>query len=126
MIDAVVRPGLPITERVLNRLGPPTWLWILLWGSIALIRPGVLLAALSLSGQTGLAPGLVNVVPSQVVLAYITVVTLWATGRLVAGARRLAPEIAAMAAPANPADFFPGLGSAVGPLVLLATITAVS
>lgn len=126
MIDAVVRPGLPLTVRVLNRLGPPTWLWILFWSSIALIRPGVLYAALSLSGQQSLAREVVNVLPSQLVLAYITVVSLWATGRLVMGARKLAPEMAAMAGPANNPDFFPGLGSMVGPLVLLAAITTVS
>jgi hypothetical protein len=126
MIDAVVRPGLPVTERVLNRLGPQTWLWILIWGSIAVIRPAVLFAALNLSRQAAKAGEIVNVLPSQLVLAYITVVTLWGTGRLVAGARRLAPEMAAIAGTASRPDFFPGLGSTIGPLVLLAAITTVS
>jgi hypothetical protein len=38
MIGAVVRPGLPLPEKILNRLGPPTWAWIRVWGSIALVR----------------------------------------------------------------------------------------
>jgi hypothetical protein len=119
-------PGAPITERILDWIGGPRWLWIVVWASIALVRPLILLLSLTASGQTRDAAGWTNVLIPQAALGYVTLVSLVGTWRIFRGARALAPDLVALTHVANGSALFPWMASVAGPLALLGIVSAVS
>jgi hypothetical protein len=125
-LTAAVEPGQPITERVLDWIGGPRWLWILLWAAIALVRPLILLLSLAASGQTLDASGWIKVLVPQAVLGYVTLVSLVGTARIFRGARALASDLAALAHLEDGTTFFPLMASVAGPIALLLIVSVVS
>jgi hypothetical protein len=125
-VSAAAAPGEPITERVLDWIGGPRWLWILVWAGVALVRPLILLLSLSASGQSLDAAGWVNVLIPQAALGYVTLVSLVGTSRIFRGARALAPDLATLTSTTNGTTFFPWMASVAGPLALLAIVSAIS
>jgi hypothetical protein len=123
---AAVAPGEPLTERILDWIGGPRWLWVVLWASVALIRPLVLFVSLTASGQTLDAADWTDVLDAQVILGYVTLVSLFGTWRLFSGARALAPELAKLAHLDKGTSFFPLMASVAGPVALLALVSVVS
>jgi hypothetical protein len=73
--------GLPVTERILGRIGEPRPLWILLWASSAVLAPLVLLAVLNYRGESGRVSSVPDLVIAQVVLAYVVMLCLWGVGQ---------------------------------------------
>jgi hypothetical protein len=124
--SGTVAPGEPLTERILDWIGGPRWLWVVLWASIALVRPLVLLVSLTASGQTLDASEWTDVLDAQVILGYVTLVSLFGTWRLFRGARALAPDLAKLAHLDNGKSFFPAMASVAGPVALLAIVSVVS
>jgi hypothetical protein len=121
-----VAPGEPLTERILDWIGGPRWLWVVLWAAIALVRPLVLLVSLTASGQRLDTADWIDVLDSQVILGYVTLVALFGTWRIFSGARALAPDLAKLAHLDNGASFFPWMASVAGPIALLAIVSVVS
>ncbi len=121
-------PGsaLPVTERVLARLGRPRWLWIVLWASTALISPAFFTTAIGLSGGAVGGDDLVNLLATQAVLAYAALVFLWGAGVLHRRALVVRSDITALVAVAAPTDVFRGIGSVQAPLLLTAVVVAIS
>jgi hypothetical protein len=124
-VSGAVAPGEPLTERVLDWIGGPRWLWILLWAAIALVRPLILLLSLTASGQSPDAAGWFSVLLPQAALGYVTFISLIGTARLFRGARALASDLATLGIKEETA-FFPWMASVAGPLVLLLVVSAIS
>jgi hypothetical protein len=125
-VSGAAVPGEPITERVLDWIGGPRWLWIVVWALIALVRPLILVLSLTASGQTLDAAGWINVLIPQAALGYVTLVSLVGTSRIFRGARALAPDLAALTHGERGSALFPWMASVAGPLALLGIVSAVS
>jgi hypothetical protein len=119
--------AIPLTERVLDRLGRPRWLWIGLWACVPLLSPVVFATAIVLSGrQLGVAD-LIDLVATQAVLAYVVLVFLWGTGELAHQAAALKEGVASFVLGEAPDDLFDSTGSLAGPLILTAlAVSAIS
>ena len=115
--------GSPLTERVLNRLGTPRWLWIALWASAAVVAPLVLLSVLALSNELARVASVPDLLVAQVVIAFVVVLTLWGVGRLTRGARALEPLLHRL----NPGEGrgLPdgGVATLAGPIVLTGAVS---
>jgi hypothetical protein len=123
--DAPTRP-LPITERILRRLGRPRWLWILLWAMVPLISPFVFATAIRLSGDALTTPDFLNLLATQTVLAYACFVLLWGGGLMARQAAILQQDLARLETADPSTDLFDGIGSVRGPLVLTTIVVAIS
>jgi hypothetical protein len=113
----------PLTQRILEHLGPPFWAWVALWAATSLVRPVVLVVSLGVSGRQLQASDIAIVLPAQAALAYVIVVTLLGVRLIVDRARHLAPGLAALAPEAGRAPLA-SFGSTRGPLALLAILAA--
>jgi hypothetical protein len=115
----------PLTERILEWLGEPEWVWITVWTAVSFVRPVVVFASLTASDRH-LSPGVwLTVAGSQAVVAWTTLVGFWGARRIWRGARELAPELATLAPGDARREFFPGMGSTFGPLALTIGIVVV-
>ncbi len=85
------RPELALTERILERLGPPRWLWILAWGLVPVASAGVVLLVVGLEGSRATLPSVFDLAISTGIGAYSVVLLLWGLDRLMAGVRALQP-----------------------------------
>src|SRR6476660_1897095 len=77
----------PLTERVLGRLGPPRWFWIVVWALTSIGAPLLLLAVPTAVGEPDRVVSASELVISQAVPAYAVVLCLWGVGRLFRTAR---------------------------------------
>ena len=132
-MDTVLSPdvdapsqAVPLTERILRRLGRPRWLWILLWSAVALISPLVFGTAIRLSGRPFDSSELVNLLVSQAALAYACLIFLWGSGVLARQATDLRHGLERFAPGESAADLFRGIGSVGGPLVLTGIVVTIS
>lgn len=116
----------PVTERVLDRLGEPRLLWILLWASSAVLAPLLLLAILSYRGEPGRVSSVSNLVIPQVALAYVVVLCLWGVGRLARGVREIEPQLARLTHADRPIYVASDVTTMAGPLGLTLAISAVN
>ena len=117
--EAVATAGRePLTLRILDWLGEPEWIWIVLWTGVSLIRPVVLSIALDASGRRLTSGEWLTVVSSQLAIAWLTLVGFWGVRRISRGVRALAPELATIAPGDAAREFFPGMASTIGPLAL--------
>lgn len=112
----------PLTERVLRRLGPPRWLWILLWALIALAYS----TAIRLTGPPLGPDEIVNTIVTQAVLAWAAFVLLWGGGLVARQATGLSDDIAQLAPGDPPTGLFGRIGSIRGPLALTAVVSAIA
>lgn len=117
---------LPVTERVLARLGGPRPLWIVAWAAIALLSPAFFTTAIRLSGGVIAGDELVNLLATQAVLGYAALVFLWGAGVLHRRALVAQTEVMALVAVGAPTDVFLGVGSVRAPLMLTAAVVAIS
>jgi hypothetical protein len=125
-IDATATAaGEPLTERILDWLGEPEWVWILLWTGVSLVRPLMLFVALSSSGRQLSSSEWIVIVTTQGSIAWVTLVGFWGVRRISRGARALAPELASLARADVPSEFFPGMPSTLGPITLTVAIVVV-
>jgi hypothetical protein len=116
--------GSPLTERVFDRLGPPRWLWIVLWGLAPLAQIPIVIAVFNLSGKsTRSVPTLV--IP-QAVLAYVVILLLWGLGRLMRQARDLQTTLRRLTAGQDEPDTMPGIASVAGPILMTGALAVVS
>lgn len=116
-----LRLGTPLTERVLARLGPPRYLWIVLWASTALVTLVLFRTALSLAGKTD-PRSFLDLFGPQAGLGYGALVALWGIGRLTRAARALNPEFSAAAPQEDRLSRLRGAADIAGPLVLTAAV----
>ena len=110
---AVLGVIVPLSERVLARLGPPRALWMVLWGCLALVTYEVMYHVYKMP-----YPG-----PAySLTAAYANLLALWGVPLLVGRANRLQPRIEELvgATAADPKTHpFRQLASTAGPLLLL-------
>jgi hypothetical protein len=118
-----LRPA--ITDRILGRLGPPRWRWIVLWALVPLLSPVVFAAAIRWSGQDLTPDATLDLVATQVVLAYACFVLLWGVGLLSNQAAAVRIDVARLAPVDEPVPLFEGIASTRGPLVLTAVVAAI-
>ena len=127
--EAVATPSAdrePLTERILDWIGEPRWVWVLAWAGVAVVRPVILLMSLNVA-RGGLSTSeWITLLLTQVTLAYVALVGLVAVRRLSRGARSLAPDLASLAREQKSRDVFPGMSSTFGPLALLAIVAVPS
>jgi len=113
----------PLTERVMARLPGPRWLWVILWANWLLIilavlryRFPALLSVLFAEGETTLTFGFL--------ISYTMLGALWAVGKLGRDVVALGPTVVRLTqgrlADGGP---FRAVGSAWGPLALMAIVT---
>jgi hypothetical protein len=114
----------PLTERILVRLGRPRWLWISLWAAVPLLSPLVFATAIALSGRQFGTADFVDLVATQAVLAYVTFVFLWGSGELARQAGMVKRHVADLS-DEPPAGLFHGIGGVTGPLALTILAAAV-
>jgi hypothetical protein len=114
-----------LTERLLDRLGPPKWFWIVIWGLTAMVRPIVFVATLALSGSAARTPDMVEVLTSQAAIGYVVVVLLWGVGRLERGAEELRAGIRKLTDTDRATDPFRGIGGVAGPITLSAVVVLI-
>jgi hypothetical protein len=114
----------PITERIISRLGRPRWLWILLWSLLPCVSPVVFVIVVRLLGQD-LKTTLTDLFTAQGVLSYVCLVLLVGVAVLGRQAMLVQPDLARLM-PSEPGDgFFAGIGSVRGPLLLSAGIVVI-
>ncbi len=117
---------LPLTERVLARLGRPRGLWIALWASTAVLTPAFLLSALALQGELGRVTNLPELLVSQAVISYVILVCLWGVGRLARDTRALEPDLARLTGTARPLESLTAFGSLAPPILLAVAVEVVN
>jgi hypothetical protein len=124
-IGAPVRA--PLTERVLDRLGPPRVAWILAWSLVALVSPLVFAAAIRLSGRPLAGGDVVELLTTQGVLAFVVFVLLIGTGVLSRQAAGVVADVASLLPGPVAPPLFWRTGSIPGPAILtLLTVAVVS
>lgn len=117
--------SLPLTERVLRRLGDPALLWIVAWGLIGPIRPFVNAAALlALGDEAAASEMLERNALVQWVLGYLIVLTLIGTRVLTTRVDAARPSIRQLTGddPGASGEPIRGMGSLLGPLALALVI----
>jgi hypothetical protein len=117
---------LPLTERVLRRLGEPRWLWIGLWASTALIAPGVLLVALTIQGEQARVTSVQDLLVAQVVIGYVVIVSIWGVGRISRQLLALEPDLARLTNSVLPRDGLSRFTTTLPPIVLTAIFEVVN
>jgi hypothetical protein len=118
--------GSPLTERILDRLGGPRWLWSVAWGATALVTPAVLLTLLVISGTSDRVTSVAGLFLSQGVVAYVIVLVLWGMGRMARDVRALEPELARLTYGTSPGRQAPAIVSVAGPVLLTAVVVVVN
>jgi hypothetical protein len=127
--DATSRPlgiSAPLTERVLDRLGSPRWLWIGLWASTSIIAPALLLAILAARGESDRVANLAQLLIPQAVLAYVVALCLWGSGRLFRGTRALEPDLIRLTQEAPAGGSTAHIPTLAGPIVLTVAVSLVN
>ena len=117
---------LPLTERVLHRLGEPRWLWIGLWASTAIIAPCVLLGVLSIQGELSRVASVQDLLVAQAVIVYVVVVCIWGVGRLSRNLLALEPDLVRLTNSVLPRDALSGFTTTLPPIVLAVVFEAVN
>lgn len=118
--------GLPLTERVLRALPGPRAFWMIAWASMAPLRPLVLLVTLGFTGESARLGSPVDVFLSQGVFAYVILLALWGSRRLIEQVRSLTDAITDLAPAGTAARAFPHLTSVIGPIGLTAVVVAIA
>ena len=113
-----------LTERVLDRLGPPKWLWMCLWAAVPLISPLVFSTAITATGQRFETEDFIDLYTTQAVLAYVCLVFLWGAGELARQAAEVKQEVFEIVSDQPPRGLFDGISGLAAPLAMTA-ITAV-
>ena len=113
-------PLTPITERILSRLGRRRRLWIVVWALIPLVSPLVYGAAIRLTGDALEPPQFVDLLATQVVVAWACLVLLWGGGVLARQATSVRDELTTRTDAASLSDLFRGIESAAAPIALAA------
>jgi hypothetical protein len=121
---------LPITERLLNRLPGPRWLWLLLWGCVPLVRGLTFMPlwnnAAHDMGLTFWQLAVINLV-NVLVWAYAIWLSLWSVRKVVKDVKALDARLAGVLGPHGHSarSAFRGMESWLGPLLSAATLTLV-
>jgi len=118
-------PMMPLTERILERLGRPKWLWMCLWAAVPLISPLVFSTAITATGRRFRAEDFIDLYTTQAVLAYVCLVFLWGAGELARQATEVKQEISEIVSDQPPVRVFGGISSVAAPLVLTAVAVVV-
>jgi len=118
--------GTPLTVRVLARLGPPRWLWIVLWAGSALLTPCLAVLILAATGQSARVTSLPGLMIAQGALAVAAGLLLWGLGRLTDEAKRLEPDLAHLTRGSRQPGRLPASASVVVPVMLTLAVTAIN
>lgn len=122
--DATALPS-SLTERVLDRLGSPRWLWVVLWALVPFASMLVFTTAIRLSGQSLGTAEVANLAATQGVVAYACLVLLWGCGVVRERAAALRADVARLAHGDAPTDLFRDVGSIRWPLTLTVAVVAI-
>lgn len=118
------RAALPLTSRVLRSLPGSTGAWRLAWGLAPVAQAAVITPLATEAGLNPYGWALFAVaIPFNLVLTFCIVHALWASERLVAGARALRPALE-RTADAPHRDPFAGIDAARPPVVATVVIVA--
>ena len=128
--EATLRPvskaeTLPITERILARLGRPKWLWVALWSLIPVVSPLVFSSAVGITERPIEPDAFIDLVATQAAISYACLVFLVGGGVLTKEIAVLRDRIPRIAPDVRPDELFRTAGSIRGPLVLTAICAAV-
>ena len=118
--------GLPVTERILDRLGPPRWFWIVAWAGTAVLTPILALLILAITGQSARVTSIAGLLIPQLALAVATGLLLWGLGRLTLEVRALEPDLARLTLGAHLAHRLPATSSVAVPILLTVTVVAIN
>jgi hypothetical protein len=118
-------PISPLTERVLDRLGRPRSVWILVWALVPLISPLVYTAVIRMSGQRFETSQFLDLLATQIVVAYACLVLLSGAGVMARQATGLRDELVSRAPADIPNDLFLAIESVVAPIALTGLPVAV-
>src|SRR5919108_5785091 len=116
--------GLPLTERVLARLGRPRAVWTMLWAIVPLLSPVLFVPALRASGYVIGEGEVPNLLLTQLALVYADLVFLVGMRLLVRHASRIRGELPVLAPGIASHHLFSGVASTAGPLVATTIVTA--
>ena len=122
-----IRPSMtaPLTERLLDGLPGPRWVWIGAWVLLAPLRILALVGVLELTDQASASSALTTAL-GQWALGYVVLIALWACPALWDRVDALRPTLRRIAPTTPPSRWFDRMLSARGPLVLTALAVAVS
>jgi hypothetical protein len=119
---------LPLTERLLRRLPGPRLLWIVTWAMVAAVRLLALVAVPTITGDgrnpADLADAFIR--EGQGTFAYVVLIAVWGTSRLVRRTTALAPAIDRLVPGGPDAWPFARLTSVRGPIALAALSVALA
>jgi hypothetical protein len=124
--QSTLNVGLPLTEVVLDRLGPPWVLWSIAWALTALLAPVALLSILAVRGELARVPSISNLVIPQATVAYAAVLCLFGVRRLSSGARALEPDLRRLTGDRGEIYAVPRNVTLAAPLVLTVVISIVN
>lgn len=108
-----IEPVVPLTERILARVGQPRPVWILIWGFFPFATYEVAYRLLHIPGYRGIGFSISG--------TYVVILSLWGIGKITRGLTAIQPlildlsEQAEAGAPSRP---FRLVGSVAGPLLL--------
>jgi hypothetical protein len=110
----------PLTERILNRLGRGRRLWILVWALIPLVSPFVYGAAIRLTGGSLDTRQFADLLATQVGVAWACFVLLWGVGVLARRATAVRDELTTRTDAASLGGLFRAVESVAAPIALTA------
>jgi hypothetical protein len=117
---------LPLTERVLARLGRPRLGWIVVWSLVAIVSPLVFANAIQLSGHEVAPSDRIQGFLSQGVVAFACFVLLVGAGVLSTQVPVARASLDGLVSPEMQAGLFARIGSTRGPLLLTAGVVVVT
>jgi len=117
--------GSPLTERFLRGLGRNRRAWIVAWSAVPLVEWFIFTGAIRLSAQPFEEHEAMELLVTQVVLAYVVFVLLVGTGLLAFRARSVAGSVDVLLGQPVAPPLFQRISSTVGPLVITAVAAAV-
>jgi hypothetical protein len=125
---AVVAPSAPdgpLTERVLDWIGEPEWVWILLWTGVSFVRPVVLFLATHGTVREPTPEMWLRVITSQLAIAWVTLVGFVGARYVYRRTQQLAPQLANLAPSERPSGFFRDMSSNWGPALFALGIVTI-
>lgn len=111
-------PLVPLTERVLRRLGRPRRVWIVLWALVPLLSPLLFSTAVQAGGYPFETRQFLDLVATQVGVAYALVVLLWGVRELAVRATEVRNELIGRDSGSTPRGLFRAIESTTAPLAL--------
>ena len=116
----------PVTERILRALPGRRWVWILIWGSLAMVTPLLFSTVVRVSGRPFPSTEFADAAWTQIGLAWASLILLWGSGRLGQEARSTRSELTQTGRVQVPERLFAAVARVDGPLLLTVVVVAIT